>query len=152
MVCGHILLCFLFFWLSCRWQGRVVPSFKKITYLFVVRPSYLQVANRSEKISQKFVQLKGAMLAEFARQPRSLTELDRWKATELWRFLLYTGALMLQDVLSQDHCHHFLSTIGTTILLDDNDARRGHYLKYAQNLVEHFVDTCSELYGEIFPH
>lgn len=113
----------------------------------------MQVANRSEKISQKFVHLKGAMLAEFARQPRSLTELDRWKATELWRFLLYTGTLMLQDVLSQEHYHHFLSlTIRMTILLDDNDARRGHYLEYAQNLLEHFVDTCSELYGEIFPY
>ena len=107
---------------------------------------------QSEKINNKLVQLKGAMPAEFARQPRSLTELDRWKATELRQFLLYTGPLVLQDVLSQDHCHHFLSlTIGMSILLDDDDARREHYLVYAQNLLEHFVDTCSELYGETFP-
>lgn len=107
---------------------------------------------QSEKISQKLIQLKGAMPAEFARQPRSLIELDRWKATELRPFLLYTGPLVLQDVLSVDHYHHFLSlSIGMSILLDENDARRGHYLEYAQNLLEHFVDTSSELYGETFP-
>jgi len=39
-----------------------------------------------------------------------------------------------------------------SILLDDDDARRGHYLEYAQNLLEHFVDTCPELYGETFQH
>ncbi|RXN38668.1 hypothetical protein ROHU_000914 [Labeo rohita] len=43
--------------------------------------------------------------------------------------------LVSQDVLFQDHYHHFLSlTIGMSIFLDDNDARRGHYLEYAQNL------------------
>ncbi|KAI7810644.1 hypothetical protein IRJ41_004681 [Triplophysa rosa] len=92
------------------------------------------------------------MPAEFARQPRSLTELDRWKATELRQFLLYTGPLVLQDVLSQEQYYHFLSlTIGMSILLDENDSRRAHYLAYAQSLLEHFVDTCSELYGETFP-
>lgn len=38
---------------------------------------------QSEQISQKFVQLKGLMPAEFARQPRSLAELDHWEATKL---------------------------------------------------------------------
>ncbi|KAL1276156.1 hypothetical protein QQF64_035779 [Cirrhinus molitorella] len=107
---------------------------------------------QSDQISQKLVQLKGLMPAEFVRQPRSLTELDRWKATELRQFLLYTGPLVLLDVLSQDHYHHFLSlTIGMSILLDENDNRRGHYLEYAQNLLQHFVDSSSELYGETFP-
>lgn len=82
----------------------------------------------------------------------TLTELDHWKATELQQFLLFTGPLVLQDVLSQAHYHHFLSlTIGMSILLDENDARRGHYLDYALNLLEHFVDTSSELYGETIP-
>ncbi len=50
-------------------------------------PSFQQ---RSE-ISDKLKALNGELPSEFARQPRSLLELDRWKATELRQFLLYTG-------------------------------------------------------------
>nr|XP_055051614.1 uncharacterized protein LOC129437480 [Misgurnus anguillicaudatus] len=125
---------------------------KRLLIFFLRGPVVCRLQKgQSEKISETLVHLKGAMPAEFARQPRSLTELDRWKATELQQFLLYTGPLVLKDVLSPDHYHHFLSlTVGMSILLDENDARRGHYQEYAQNLLEHFVDTSSELYGDTF--
>lgn len=46
---------------------------------------------------------------EFARQPRSLIELDRWKATELRSFLLYFGLIVLKGVVDAKVYKHFLS-------------------------------------------
>ncbi len=45
---------------------------------------------------------------EFSRKSRSLSELARWKATELREFLLYTGPIVLKNVLPKRLFEHFL--------------------------------------------
>ena len=52
----------------------------------------LSFQQRSE-ISDHLTELSGQLPSEFARQPRSLLELDQWKATELRQFLLYTSTV-----------------------------------------------------------
>ena len=47
-------------------------------------------ASQVNEISIRLLALNGQLHSEFARQPRSLLELDRWKATEFWQFLLYS--------------------------------------------------------------
>lgn len=64
---------------------------------------------QKEEISQRLLALRGKMPSEFVRQPRGLHDLDRWKATELRQFLLYTGPVVLKDVVSPDMYKHFLS-------------------------------------------
>ncbi|KAI2643909.1 Acylphosphatase [Labeo rohita] len=84
---------------------------------------------QSEQVEKNISQLKGALLAEFSRQPRSMEELDRWKATELRQFVLYTGPsalhrTILKDVLLDDQYHHFLClSVGMTILLDEDNTK-----------------------------
>lgn len=96
--------------------------------------------------------LKGALPAEFSRQPRSMEDLDRWKATELRHFMLYTGPLILKDVLPDDQYHHFLClSVGMNILLDEADGKRESYLGYAHSILEHFVDHSVDFYGPTFP-
>lgn len=46
---------------------------------------------------------------EFARKPRKLDEVDRFKATELRQLLLYTGPVIFLKKLSRDKYVHFLS-------------------------------------------
>ncbi|KAL0153062.1 hypothetical protein M9458_051661, partial [Cirrhinus mrigala] len=105
-----------------------------------------------EQVEKNISQLKGALPAEFSRQPRSMEELDRWKATELRQFVLYTGPLILKDVLPDDQYHHFLClSVGMTILLDEADGKRESYLGYAHNILEHFVDNSVDFYGPTFP-
>jgi hypothetical protein len=50
------------------------------------------------EISDQLVALRNFISSKFARRPRSLMELDRWKATELRQFLLYTGPVVLKNV------------------------------------------------------
>lgn len=49
------------------------------------------------------------MLTEFNRKPRSLDDLDRFKATELRIFLLYTGPVVLKDTIDINICNNFMS-------------------------------------------
>ena len=110
----------------------------------------LRPADRNS-ISKQLIALKGKMPSEFARQPRGLHELDRWKATELRQFLLYTGPVVLKKVLSKELYHHFLSlTVAMSIMLEADEGTRNGYLEYAQKLIKHFVECCPALYGETF--
>ncbi|KAI2646179.1 tRNA(Ile)-lysidine synthase [Labeo rohita] len=60
-----------------------------------------------DRISQSLSQMRAYIPADFARKPRSLRELDRWKDTELKQFPLYTGDAKL---------HGFLDSISTQII------------------------------------
>ena len=91
------------------------------------------------------------MPSEFARQPRSLIELAHWKAMEYRQFLLYTGPVVLRDVVTKEVYQHFLSlSIAVAIMLDTNDDRRNAYLPYARKLITHFVQGCEAIYGNTF--
>jgi hypothetical protein len=110
----------------------------------------LSVHQRNE-ISERLKMLNGRMLSDFARQPRSLTEQDRWKATEYPQFLLYTGAIVLRDIVPEDIYHVFLSlSVAFSIMLNSDDETRNAYLPFAKNVIDHFVDNCSSIYGPTF--
>ena len=108
-------------------------------------------ASQILQISESLMSLHGSMLSEFARQPRSLLELDRWKATEFRQFLLYTGPVVLKKVVSKSVYQHFLSlSVAISIMVDSNTDRRNSYLQYARELISHFVCRCISLYGDTF--
>ena len=103
------------------------------------------------QISEKLISLRSFIHSEFARRPRSLMELDRWKAMELRQFLLYTGPVVLKYVLPPRLYKHFLTlSIAMSILLMQDDAKRVLYVDYAAKLLHHFVFNCEILYGETF--
>lgn len=90
--------------------------------------------------------MKCFITKEFSRKPRSLNDVDRWKATEFRQFLLYTGPVVLKLVLRKDLYNHFFSlSVAIRILADRklclvmND--------YAQSLLRWFVLHYGELYG-----
>lgn len=84
---------------------------------------------------------------EFSRKPRSLRELDHWKATELRQFLLYTGPVVLYNILPQNQYHNFLSlVVAVTILLKKSTYLQ--YNSYANQLLIYFVNGFKSLYGE----
>ncbi|CAC5385966.1 unnamed protein product [Mytilus coruscus] len=102
-------------------------------------------------LSDRLMSLSGKMPREFARQPRSLYYLDRWKATEFRQFLLYTGPIVLRSLVSNQLYDHFLSlTVAVSILLESKDERRNSLVEYARELLVYFVRNCHLVYGETF--
>ena len=103
------------------------------------------------QISYKLIALRSFIPSEFARRPRSLIELDRWKATELRQFLLYTGPVVLKSLLPSPLYKSFLTlSVAVSILLMQDTAKRLLYIDYAAKLLHHFVFNCAILYGDTF--
>lgn len=82
---------------------------------------------------------------DFCRKPRDLKEVDRWKATELRQFLLYTGLLLLRDILDETRYNHFLQlSLAMRILLKGNNNAQN--IRCAGKLLNSFVDQIPALY------
>ena len=103
------------------------------------------------QISNLLISFSGKLPSEFARQPRSLYDVERWKATEFRQFLLYTGPVVLKQVLSKPIYEHFLSlTVGISILLESEFEIRNSYLNYAKDVLEYFVRKSKQFYNDRF--
>ena len=123
---------------------------KKLLLLWIrgkreVRMSALNV----NMISERLVHLKPYIPASFSRKPRSLSEIDRYKATEFRQFLLYTGKVVLDGILRRDLYDHFLSlNVAISILVSPRLAKE--HTSFAHQLLEYFVKQGSVLYGDEF--
>jgi hypothetical protein len=124
---------------------RILQFFKKGDR--VVRLGSRQLV----QISEHLVSLRDFIPSEFARRPRSIVELDRWKATELRQFLLYTGPVVLKDVLTPQLYQHFLAlSVSMSIFITQDQKKRNSLLEYGEKLLACFVKNCTRLYGNKF--
>ena len=99
------------------------------------------------ELSEKLVSLCPYIPSDFARKPRSVTEVMRWKATEFRQFLLYSGPVVLREILSENLYHHFmLLSVGIRILACPQLASR--FCDYANELLVLFVTEAGKLYGK----
>lgn len=100
-------------------------------------------------VSERLVSLKKSIPDCFARKPRGLQEIDRWKATEFRQFAIYTGKIVLKGIL-QDHLYaHFLSFSTALCILVNPDLTKSQGA-YANQLLKYFVERGRELYGVTF--
>jgi hypothetical protein len=100
-----------------------------------------------QKVSKRITKLRPTIPKEFNRKGRSLSEVDRWKATEFRLILLYTGPHVLKDILNTESYQHFLLFHGAVRILCANGACPAK-LDYAQELLEKFVVLFGQMYGE----
>lgn len=115
--------------------------------LFLLTRGNISVRLHKEKLeclSSKLLYFKNCIPSEFARKPRSLVELERWKATEFRQFLLYTGPIILKDILPSEQYRHFMSfSIAIRILCLDNK----RLYAYSHSLLEYFVENFEVFYN-----
>ena len=125
---------------------------KRLLLTWKIGPRHLKLSpTQLKRISDQLEALKGKMPSEFARQPRGLEQLKRWKATEYRQFLLYTGIVVLKEVLTPEAYKHFICfSLSIGVMLEENCDVRNEFLGYAKDLLSYFVSSCSQFYGNIF--
>ena len=82
---------------------------------------------------------------KFARQPRPLELLDRWKTTEFKQFLLYPGPVVLKNILTESKYKHFFLSIVHVYSLESDSAQRNEYIDYAQSLLKYAQSLLNNL-------
>ncbi|CAG9771293.1 unnamed protein product [Ceutorhynchus assimilis] len=123
---------------------------KKIISFWIKGPLQVRLsAAKVNIISKSLIQMKPFIVREFARKPQELQCYSNWKATELRQFLLYTGPVVLYQVLPPTLYYHFLSLhIAIRIFCDEkHDVVQ---LQYAHDLISHFIQSFIVIYGEEF--
>ena len=101
----------------------------------------------AEKLSLTLLKLRKFIPVEFARKPRSLKDINRWKATEFRLFLFYTGPVCLHNVVATEIYNNFLLLFVAMFCLA-SPKYRSNYNSYAQQLITLFVNHFSMLYGK----
>ncbi|KAL2098326.1 hypothetical protein ACEWY4_007533 [Coilia grayii] len=120
---------------------------RKLLYFWMRKPLHTRVGTAVvQEVSTALLGYRSHFPTEFNRKPRALTEFERWKATELRSFLLYTGPASLKGRVSTEIFNNFmLLSVAMTILLSVSLV--GDYTDYAHTLLLAFVKHCSQLYG-----
>lgn len=112
-------------------------------------PASLSKQNR-DLLDKKYKQIK-RLPQEFARQPRSLEYVDRFKATEYRTLILYTGPVIMKGILKADHYKHFLYlTIAMSVLFDEDAEFRNENLDFALQNLLCFVKYAPRIFGMKF--
>lgn len=101
------------------------------------------------QVSTKLTSLRSVIPDCFARKPRGLPEIERWKATELRQFALYTGKIVLRGVLRKELYDHFM-TFSTAMCILICPELAINYNQYAHDLLRFFVEHGGDLYGQRF--
>lgn len=106
-------------------------------------------AGQINEVTQRLLSLREVIPSCFARKPRNLEDIDRWKATELRQFAVYTGKIMLKGILADQLYEHFMAfsvalglLLCPTLAVDHNS--------YYKELMTYFVGKTKELYGNHF--
>ncbi|CAM4573670.1 unnamed protein product [Leuciscus chuanchicus] len=106
-------------------------------------------AEQISNVTQRLLSLRKVIPSCFARKPRNLEDVDRWKATELRQFAVYTGKIVLKGILADQLYDHFMVfSVALGLLLCPTLAVEHN--SYSKELMKYFVGKAGELYGDHF--
>lgn len=107
------------------------------------------LGEKKDSISLALFNLRKTVPSEFARLPRSLDDLEYWKATEFREFLLYTGIIVLKSNIKKEQYNHFL-ILFTSIRILCSDKMFNTHSDLPSKLLIEFVQNYSCIYGSNF--
>ncbi|KAL1448276.1 hypothetical protein WDU94_013978 [Cyamophila willieti] len=106
-------------------------------------------------ISSMLLNMQSCIPVEFNRKPRSLGDLNRWKATEYRQFLLYTGPVILKVAFKhlsnykQMYDHFMTLSVAIYLLVSPKFSSSPRFTTYASNLLIKFINETKNLYGPL---
>ena len=123
---------------------------RKLLKFWVEGPSSIRLRPKAiQMISDRLESLGKMISSDFGRKPRGLQEISRWKATELRQFLLYTGPIVLRNILPTKLYQHFLVFhLAMRILISDD--LNATFNDDANRLLRSFVLSARKVYGTAF--
>ncbi|KAB0795928.1 hypothetical protein PPYR_09989 [Photinus pyralis] len=101
-------------------------------------------------MSARLESLRNYIPVEFNRKPRSLSELQRWKATEFRSFLLYLGPVVLNNLIDPSLYEQFLLLHSSITILISSKHISNLGTALAKELLILFIQHCESVYGEEF--
>ena len=120
---------------------------KKLVKSWFSSPLSVRLSTRQlEELTKCLESLRVCISSEFSRRPRSVLEIDRWKATEWRQLVLYTGPVVLKGVLSDSVYKHFLLLHVAVYCLTSPHFAKSHCV-YASHLLKLFVEQYEDIYG-----
>jgi len=115
------------------------------------KPPHKLRAKDVNDITNFLFKLKKYIPCEFSRKTRSIVECKRYKATEFRLFLLYTGPIVLKQVLPSKVYNNFITlSLASTILISSYYSKYEHFISYAHELMKHFITNSIQIYGPDF--
>lgn len=120
---------------------------RKLLNLWLKGPLNVRIGSHKKNlISKNLVNVAKFMPAEFNRKPRSLDELDRFKANESRSFLLYTGPVVLKDTTDINIYNNFMLLFSAVNLLSRKDIPNS--VEYAKDYLLKFTEHFIQIYGK----
>ncbi|XP_055684793.1 uncharacterized protein LOC129790961 isoform X1 [Lutzomyia longipalpis] len=107
----------------------------------------LSTKNR-KKMNALHLSLTKNVPMEFSRKPDDFRYVKKWKATQCRQLLLYTGMVVLKDVLDKDHYAHFLLlSVAVRILSSEAFVSNVQIIDQANEMLQVFVKYYPKMYG-----
>lgn len=121
---------------------------KRLILIWMRGPLHCRLsANMLQQITNKLINLRLSTPLEFARKPRTVYDVDRWKATEFRQFLLYSGPVVLRGVLNETMYQHFM-VLSFAIYCCLNSDLCNHYSDFVRAVLLKFVNLAGKIYGK----
>lgn len=98
-------------------------------------------------LQARFKSFRQYVPSEFARKPRSLIEVNNFKATEFRQMLLYTIPVLLKDLVNPKLYKHVLKLHVAIRLLSDPSKYKEN-IQAARQLIEEFVHKYDSIFGK----
>jgi len=120
---------------------------KRILILLIKGKKNIRLSeNDKKKVNNELLLFRNYLPTDFARLPRSLEDIEYYKATELRQFLLYTGPVVLQNIANKNVYIHFMALSCAIRILSSSELYLT-YNNYALQLLKYFVHKYTIIYG-----
>ncbi|MCL4140079.1 UNVERIFIED_CONTAM: hypothetical protein GTU68_050899 [Idotea baltica] len=101
--------------------------------------------SKVKELSHLIESFKSCLPREFQRKPRSLSELEHFKATEFRNLLLYLGPFFFKSFLVDEYYQHFLLLHYAMYIFVST--RFSYLYDLAERCIQVFVNDSMKLYG-----